>query len=142
MKLLIPVDGSDASNRAVAHVARRVAACPVPTAEEVHLLNVQVPLRGSVGMFLDGESKQDYYREEGMKALESARKILDAASVKHGIHIEVGKAGEVINRYVSDLGIDEIVMGTRGLGNLADILMGSTSEDVLRTATVPVLLVK
>ena len=142
MKLLIPVDGSEASNRAVEYAAKRAAGRVGAAPHDVHLLNVQAPLRRSVGIFLDGQNIQDYHREEGMKALESARKLLDAASVKHEIHIEVGSAGEVINRYARDLGVDEIVMGTRGLGNLADLLMGSTSEDVLRTSTVPVVLVK
>ena len=142
MKLLIPVDGSESSTRAVAHAIARIKALAGQDTAEVHLLNVQTPLRGSVGMFLDGQDIREYHREEGMKCLEEARRLLDAASVRHQIHIEVGTPADVINRYARELGVDEIVMGTRGQGNIADILLGSTSEDVLRDAPVPVLLVK
>jgi nucleotide-binding universal stress UspA family protein len=142
MKLLIPVDGSEASTRAVAHAITRIKAFAGQDTSEVHLLNVQAPLRGSVGMFLGGEDIKDYHREEGIKALEEAQKLLEAASVKYHIHIEVGQPAQVIDRYARELQVDEIIMGTRGMGNLADMLLGSTSEDVLRQTSVPVLLVK
>lgn len=142
MKILIAVDGSECSTRAVQHVIRRCKACSGHEGFKVHVLTVQPPLRGNVGRFLDGHNVRDYHREEGMKGLAPARQLLDAEGVKYDHHIEVGQAADVIARYVVSHGIDEVIMGTRGLGNVADLLLGSTSEDVLRQVTVPVVLVK
>lgn len=142
MRILIAVDGSESSSRAVQHVIQRSQACAGHESFAIHVLNVQTPLPGAVGMFLDGKDLRDYHREEGMKALKPAVDLLDAASIKHQIHIEVGKPAEVVARYAEQLPADEIAMGTRGLGNVADIILGSTTEDVLRLISVPLVLVK
>lgn len=142
MKILIPVDGSDCALRAVAHAIKMIGACAGHDKPEVHLINVQPSVRGAVGMFIDKEDIKDYHREEGMKALESARKLLDEAGLEHTIHIDVGAPGQVIDRYSRELGVEQIVMGTRGFGNISDIVLGSTSEALLRLTSIPVLLVK
>lgn len=142
MKVLIPVDGSECSLRAVAHTIRTIDACGGGDGLDVHLLNVQAHLPGTVGIGLRGKDLEDYHREEGFKALAPARALLDQAGVACTPHIDVGRPAEVIDRYARELGIDQIVMGTRGLGNLADILLGSTSEDLLRLTRLPLLLVK
>ena len=143
MKVLIPVDGSECALRAVAH-AIRLARSRAEGGEalDLHLLSVQTPLPGSVGMFIGGKDIKDYHRDEGMKALAPARKLLEEAGLAHSIHIDVGSPGELIARYAKDLGVDEIVMGTRGLGNIADAILGSTSEDVLRLSPLPVVLIR
>ena len=142
MKLLIPVDGSDCALRAVAHAIKMIGACAGHDKPEVHLINVQPSLRGAVGMFIESEDIKDYHREEGLKALETARKLLDEAGLEHTIHIDVGTPAQVIDRYARELGVEQIVMGTRGLGNISDIVLGSTSDELLRLTRLPVLLVK
>ena len=68
LTLLIPVDGSDYSRRAVDYAIRRAAATQGPT--RVHLLNVQAPIvTVNVKLFVSQESLETYYREEGTKAL-------------------------------------------------------------------------
>ena len=48
----------------------------------------------------------------------------------------------MIPAYAGDSGFDLIVMGTRGRGGLAHLLMGSIAESVIRTAHCPVMTVK
>ena len=50
--------------------------------------------------------------------------------------------GETIVAFAEDVGADEIVMGTRGLGGLAGLLLGSVATEVISLAKVPVTLVK
>ena len=57
-------------------------------------------------------------------------------------HITVGHAAESIVRFARERNIDKIVMGTHGRSGLLEVVMGSVARDVLRDATVPVLLVK
>jgi nucleotide-binding universal stress UspA family protein len=107
---------------------------------EIHLLNVQHPFPGTIKGVSDQAKK--YHHEEGMKALEGARRLLDDAKMKYTYHISVGDAGEVIAHFVNELKIDQVVMGTRGMGSVANMVLGSVATKVLHLVKVPVLLVK
>ncbi|MGX2029903.1 MULTISPECIES: universal stress protein [Methylocaldum] len=140
LRVLVPVDGSENSIRAVDHVLKKAAWYKEPL--EIHLLNVQHPLHGEVRMFLDAEQIRAFHHDEGTKALESARKILDGAGLPYIVHIGVGNPAEVIVQYAKEKACDQIVMSARGLGSVAALLMGSVATKVIHLSEVPVLLVK
>jgi nucleotide-binding universal stress UspA family protein len=138
LRVLIPVDGSENANRAVGFVIRKAPLYREPL--EIHLLNVQHPFPGTIrGVHKEAEQ---FHHDEGLKALAAARKLLDDAGVKYVHHISVGEASEVIAHYVRDKKIEQIVMGTRGAGSIANMLLGSVATKVLHLVDVPVLLVK
>ncbi|WP_333839089.1 universal stress protein [Pelomicrobium sp.] len=140
-KLLVPVDGSENSLRAVDFVIKKAGWYREPV--EIHLLNVQPPIvSGNVTMFISQDQLNDYYQEEGLKALASARAKLDAARVPYKHHILVGDPAEMITRFARERGCDQILMGTRGLGAIGSLLLGSVATKVIHLADVPVLLVK
>ena len=138
-KILISVDGSANAERAVAHV---IAMIGKGRAVEVHLVNVRPPLRENVTRFIARGEIEAYHQEEGQKALAGAKARLDGAGIPFTAHIVVGAAGETIADVAQDIGADEIVMGTRGLGGLAGLLLGSVATEVISLAKVPVTLVK
>lgn len=144
MKVLITVDGSELALRAVTHAVKvlRGWGGQSGAGAEAHVITVEPSVRGNVGRFVSKDDLEDYHREEGMKVIEPARALLEQAGIKCIPHIGVGAPGEVIDQYARDLGVDMIIMGSRGLGNIADMVLGSTSEDVLRLTDKPVLLVK
>jgi len=138
LKVLIPVDGSDNSLRTVGFLVQKAALYKEPL--EIHVLNVQRPFPGTIrGVH---EQADKYHHDEGIKALAGARKLLDDAGVKYTYHISVGEAGEVIAHYCKDKQIQQVVMGTRGAGAVANMLLGSVATKVLHMVEVPVLLVK
>jgi nucleotide-binding universal stress UspA family protein len=141
-KLLVPVDGSDCSLRALEYVIGARARLRDPQALKIHLLNVQAPLRGDVSMFVGEERIRAYHREEGEKALAAARALLDKAGIAYRFHIKVGEPAEVITRMAAERGCDGIVMGTHGRGAIAGMLLGSVAAKVLHLCTMPVLFVK
>ena len=49
---------------------------------------------------------------------------------------------ETIDRVAREVGAHQIVMGTRGLGSLGNLFLGSVATKVVRLAQVPVALVK
>ncbi len=137
--MLIPLDGSDAALHAVDHV--------IETAKfyqggvEVHLLNVQFPiLSGNVRTFVSADKIEEYYREEGMKALKDARQRLDAACIAFHVHIGVGSVAETILRYAKETGCDQICMARHGIGKVA--LLGSVAGKLLHASEIPVLFVR
>ena len=140
LKILVPVDGSENSLRAVDHLLKK--ASWYREALEIYLLNVQHPLHGEERMFLDSEQVRDFHHDEGLKALELARQLLDGAGVPYVFHIGVGDPAVVISEYSKEKGCDQLVMGARGLGTLTALLKGSVAMKVIRLSEVPVLLVK
>lgn len=138
--LLLPVDGSEHSLRAVDAVLGMRAAGLVA---DVHLLNVQIPVdSGHARMFVGQQAVEEFHREEGRAALEAARARLDAAGVPYSPHLAIGHVAETIARYAQQHAVDQIVMGSHGRGALTHLLLGSVASDVIRLVTVPVTLVK
>lgn len=141
MKILIPIDGSDSANRAVDQVI--ATAFLLKDAPQVFLLNVQWNIAsGNVKLFINHETINDYYREQGMAALASARKKLDAAGLAYTYHISIGTPAEAVVQYAKEQQVDQITMGAQGQNALAALLLGSVVSKVLHLATVPVLIVK
>jgi len=141
MKILIPVDGSAGANRAVENVI--ASAAMLKEMPQIFLLNVQWKLAsGNVKMFISQETINDYYREQGMEALSTARSRLDAAGLAYTYHVSVGTPAEAIVQYAQEQKIDQIVMGAQGESNLSKVLLGSVAGKVAHLAPMPVLLVK
>lgn len=141
MKILIPIDGSPNSNRAVEHVI--ASAALLKQAPQVFLLNVQWKLAtGNVKMFINQDTINDYYREQGMEALSAARAKLDAAGLAYTYHISVGTPAEAIVQYAQEQQADQIAMSAHGQGKLATLLLGSVAGKVVHLAPMPVLLIK
>jgi len=140
--VLLAVDGSDDSQKAVQQVIGTLRYLRDPAALELHLLNVQPPVSGDVSNFIASQTLEEYHKERSDAALVPARALLDAAGLKYQVHELVGDAGNVIAALAKQLGCDQIVMGTRGLGGGAAALMGSVTQRTVQHAAVPVLLVK
>ncbi|ADE10769.1 universal stress protein [Sideroxydans lithotrophicus] len=141
MKVLIPIDGSMAANRAVDHVIASVTW--LKEIPQVCLLNVQWKLAsGNVKLFINQDTINDYYREQGMAALVEARARLDAAGLAYNYHISVGTPAEAIMQYAQEQQVDQIVISAHGQETLSDLLLGSVASKVAQLAKMPVLLVK
>ena len=141
MNILLPVDGSENSLRAVSQVVAMKDLFRDPVS--VHLLNVQAQvISGAVKMFISQQQLNDYYRDEGVKALSAARALLDQGGIDYQHHIGVGEIAATIVGYARDKHCQQIVMGSRGGGGLSGVLLGSTAIRVVQLTDVPVLLVK
>lgn len=138
--ILVAVDGSAAGVRAVRHaLAHRRAGHD----GAIHLLHVQSPLRsGEVSALVTIEMAQASRRREAERAVKRARALLTAARVPHEVHVVNGAVAEAIVRHSRSLRCGEIVMGTRGMGAVANLVLGSVATRVVRLSRVPVTLVK
>lgn len=140
IRILLPVDDSVASNLAVDAFLQRLDW--YSEKPEIHLLNVQPPLRGDIASFLKPGLIEQYHRDEGMKVIEPIRQRLEAAGLAPKVHVVVGHAAETIVRYASEQNCHQIVMGSRGLGSTGSWFLGSTVTRVLHQSTVPVLVLR
>lgn len=141
-RVLIPVDGSECSSRAVRLVIDKRSRYVEPEGLEIHLVNVQPALSHDISRFASHDQIALFHREESEKQLQPACDLLDAAGARYVRHCEVGHPAEMISALAERLGCDQIVMGTHGRTALLELLVGSITLKVLHLATVPVLLVK
>jgi nucleotide-binding universal stress UspA family protein len=141
--ILVPWDGSEHSRRALDFLLKLLKE---QTAAEVHLLNVQhgaaVLDRIAGGRPSEIQRTEGPATEAGRKVLDSGVKALAAAGVPHVARVVVGDAPHEIVEYAKTHHADAIVMGTRGLGTVGTLVLGSTAHKVLHLTHVPVTLVK
>ena len=84
-------------------------------------------------------------KEGGEKVLAKAKALATKSEVKpHTLLREMlsGRATDPIVREAKKLGADLIVLGTHGRRGVRRIVLGSDAEQVVRNASVPVLLVR
>lgn len=137
--ILVAVDGSENSDRAVKHALDLVAG---GLATELHFLNVQPNLGGAISSFVSRQDIDSYHRDEGNKALASSVELARKSSVPAKVHIGVGRQGAIVSDFARKLGAGMVVLGTRGHTGLAGVLLGSVAQDVIAHVDVPVTLVK
>jgi nucleotide-binding universal stress UspA family protein len=139
-KVLVPVDGSVNALHALDLVIKSIAD---GRSLDVHLLNVQPQiLSGHARMYLKKDVVDEYYQEEAEKALKPAKDKLDQAGIKYVASYQVGNVPDIIAKYVKAKGCELVVMGTRGLGSMHSMVLGSVATKVLHQVEVPVTLVK
>ncbi|WP_151447847.1 universal stress protein [Lacisediminimonas profundi] len=141
IKLMIPVDGSEGSSRAVRYAINTAGLYKDPV--ELHVLNVQHPIvSGNVRHFISHEELDRYYRENADAAMKPAIELLQKAGLHYTTHTALGDPAETVVQMAREKGCAQIVMTPRGLGNMAGMLLGSVTSKVIHLSTVPVLLVK
>jgi nucleotide-binding universal stress UspA family protein len=129
-RILMPFDGSPSAVRAVQHV---VALTRAGHQSEVFILNVQ-----AVSSDVDPESAE----RTGRNILKQASELLARQTIPSTTCVLTGRPAEVILTAVQTYNIDLIVMGSRGLGSIASVLLGSVASNVVQQSAVPVTLVK
>lgn len=139
-KILFPTDGSKNSARAIEYT-REVA--QKFDAEIVVLHCYESPLTAYTPNPYEGEDLLDDFLFDTCKViLKDAVQTLekdDNAKVK-GI-LEKGKPGPSIINIAEKEGCNLIIMGSRGLGPVKSMLLGSTSNYVIHHSKFPIMLV-
>jgi nucleotide-binding universal stress UspA family protein len=139
-RILIPVDGSETSNRAVV-AALQMARENGGRVRLVHALDELAYLSGY-------EYSADLLkaaRDQGSRVLEDAQVMARSAGVPaDGKLVETAgrRLGELVAEEARNWEADLVVVGTHGRRGMSRILLGSGAEQVLRLAPVPVLAVR
>jgi len=140
VRLLVATDGSVHALRAAALAARLAGELREP-AELILVHTAHIPA------IAYGAPMEFGPLEEGLKDAGDA--IMDQTAQQFaGLDVKVTRlrrrgdpAGEII-KAAEAVSADVIVMGSRGLGQLGGLILGSVSERVLHGARVPVLIVR
>jgi len=142
--ILVPVDGSETCQSALAHAIYLANKCNA----SIHLLHA-VNLNSALALTA-GQTKGYYpFLKELQDALEEqGKRVLDEAAAKippaihYNLTFEIGVPGQVILDCADKYKADLIIMGSRGLGPIKGLFMGSVSSHVMSQSPRPVLIVK
>ena len=141
-KILIPIDGSRNSLTALSHA---VALARFFDAEicilYVSVLSQKLPITAQI----QGAKIPEYSSKSpeifAKKVITEALKCVPE-NIRVRTHNELGEPRTSITDYAEQNSYDIIVIGSRGLGTISGLIMGSVSTYVVHHSQCPVLVVK
>lgn len=135
-RILVPIDSSEIAERAMQQAIKINRF----NEAEIHVLYVADINKLAINAYLSGNVLIEI-EKAGQRILDSAKKLFP-----EGMNIvctyRTGDPAEAIRDYEKEISADLIVMGSRGLGLVRGVLLGSVSKYVLEHAKCPVLIVK
>tara|TARA_R110000787_G_scaffold137226_1_gene249994 strand:- start:6883 stop:7710 length:828 start_codon:yes stop_codon:yes gene_type:complete len=140
-KILVPIDFSNKSE----YAAKMAAEIGKKTDCQIYLLHLVELPSGIVDMgagsnFSIPESMM-YLRKVKEKILElKARFFTEEQIVKYSIRFQHPYEG--IKDYAKKINANLIVMGSQGISDFEEMIIGSNTEKIVRTSDIPVLVVK
>jgi nucleotide-binding universal stress UspA family protein len=138
-KILLATDGSEdaalAARAAVDLLKRFRSQLHVVHAWQAPPSSTYVPTTKEDYPFL-----QDLLAREVLE--EQAERLESAGATVAGAHLRRGEAAEEIMRLSEELEVGMLVLGSRGLGALARVVLGSVSEKVAYLTTCPTLVMR
>ena len=140
-KILLAVDGSEHCKRAIEKVIELSATMRTPAA--VHVLNVQhAPIvYGLAEVYLNKDRAEESIKQAGQSIVDEAVEILRNAGLAPAEEVAIGEIAPVIARRAREQHCDLIAMGTRGMGAVGTLVLGSVATKVIHLSETPVLLV-
>jgi len=142
-RILVPVDGSEASLRGLDEALTLGRALHAKI-KIVHMVN-ELILDASYAPSMDYGVVITSLREAGRKVIDAAvATAQESGAVVESEMLEHigGRAAGMIVKAAAEWSADLIVMGTHGRRGLRRLALGSDAELVLRSAPVPVLMVR
>jgi nucleotide-binding universal stress UspA family protein len=142
-KILVATDFSEPSDAALAY-GRELARTFGASLTVLHIAdNILTRAYGADGIVLADPELQREIETSAQRQVDAVlfdddRKMLGAV----GLVITSNSPSAAIVTYARDASVDLIVMGTHGRGQIAQLLMGSVAERVVRIAPCPVLTVR
>ncbi|MDN5718363.1 MULTISPECIES: universal stress protein [unclassified Corynebacterium] len=138
-EIVVAVDGSDAGAAAVAWAANAAAKRSAP-------LKLVTAYTMPQFMYADGmippQELYDQLEDEAMEKINDAREIVTGFDENIEVSYYIGEATPIDLLLQLSEDADIVVMGSRGLGGLSGLVLGSVSSAVVSHAACPVVVVR
>jgi nucleotide-binding universal stress UspA family protein len=135
--ILLAVDGSEHSLRAAKEAVKITSLCNDCTVEVVYVVDYS-------------KSKDEVLHSQGKEELELSRRKkllpieeqLKSSNLSYQLKLLHGEPGPAIVDYANKEKYDLVIIGSRGLNSLQEMVLGSVSHKVVKRVKCPVLIVK
>ncbi|OPY56709.1 MAG: putative universal stress protein [Pelotomaculum sp. PtaU1.Bin035] len=142
-KILVPFDNSSQSLSAVQH-ALKLAKVSKATVTLFHVVQ-DIPLfleeRVKVRIGADRAMLFNELRIKAQAMLDQLKESLAGNDIKIDTAVAIGSPSREILKKTKIEGYDVIIMGSRGLGKIPGLIMGSVSNKVCSNASCPVIVI-
>jgi nucleotide-binding universal stress UspA family protein len=146
MRILLAVDGSVSSDRA----SELVESFQLPAGSVIRVVSVQQPYVDVLALSWASvgdtpaarETEEETDARHHREAVETAERALQRPGVKVEGFLLRGRPGSAIVDEAKSLGADLVVVGSRGHGTIATMVLGSTASEIVDHAPCPVLVAR
>lgn len=143
-RILLASDGSDNALRAAEFTAGLVRMAPeikvtvLVVNEMLEKMKYYSPLQSPV-IF---EEAEIFFKDKTQDALDRTTEVFKELKIEVEGVVKVGNPAQAVVDFAREEGSDQIVVGSRGLGSLKGIVLGSVSSKIVQLAGCPVTVVK
>ncbi|KGL40165.1 universal stress protein [Listeria newyorkensis] len=136
--ILLAADGSTHAVNATKEVVKLSKGFP-----DIHVTVISVVDSSETkSAALDLKSNKELLHMKRLKKIEETLNRLENAKIDYQVALLHGDPGPSIIKYASEHPTDLLVLGSRGLNSLQEMVMGSVSHKIVKQAACPVLVVK
>lgn len=135
--ILLAADGSENSLRA-AKEAVKIAKGSAQTTVTIIFVIDMVKVKTEV---LHASSNESLYMERRQK-LVAIEQLLKEQQVSYKVEMVHGDPGPEIIKYANSQNVDLVIIGSRGLNSLQEMVLGSVSHKVMKRVQCPAMIVK
>lgn len=138
--ILVPFDGSPLSEKALEYAITKhpnnniTVLCVINPFEVVY----ETELKGLKA----GMNWQDKMSKKADKICEDARKQAKKHNQQIQTEVKTGNPAQKIIEYIDKNSIEHIIMGSHGGSSLSKIILGSTTEKIIRRSSIPVTIIR
>jgi len=136
MKILVCTDGSKHSQKALEEVSVIVKGCNVNEVAIIHVYgkfdSFPVAVEGNIPHMEINRLAMEAYKKKGEKILSEALKFIRRKNIKVRTILKKGHPVDTILGVAQEEGFDMIVIGSRGLGGLKKLFLGSVSNAIIQ----------
>ncbi|KLV28884.1 universal stress protein [Priestia megaterium] len=132
-KILLALDGSEHSKRAAKHAMELALLVKDSTIQIINVIGYSQTKT---------EVLHDELKLKRHETLEEIEETFQKANISYSMEFERGEPGPTIVEYANKERFDLLIIGSRGLNSLQEMVLGSVSHKVAKRVQCPVLIIK
>ncbi|PEI47990.1 universal stress protein [Bacillus pseudomycoides] len=137
-QIILACDGSEHAIRAAKHAVHISTLSKEVTVEVVYV----VDSRAAKSDIIQGQTNIETISASRKDRLKEIEILLQQEGVSYKITILHGDPGNTLVQYVHTGDIDLVIVGSRGLNTLQEMVLGSVSHKIAKRVKCPVMIVK
>jgi len=140
-KYLLATDGSEGSRRAAYFLLDLVRDAGAFEITVIQVVNIKKEIY-NYPLLTNIPEIENFVQEQAREIIDETAGIFENEGVQVNKLVLEGDPGHEIAEYARQANVNQIIMGSRGLGNIKGLVLGSVSQKVIHLATNPITLVK